>query len=149
MRSVSTENNAYYKCKVSYNTGSLVGTSSNFAQYVQNIYNNSPTTYTFAGQSVSLTCKANGGPASITWQHVANGSSVDFTNNIRYTETLTAHSGLSMASMVTITELAIADSPISYRCTVAYNSGDTLTSVYVVNVLGKKYPSRNERLLVL
>ena len=138
IRSVSTADSAYYKCKVSYNTGSLVGTSSKFAQYVQTIYDTAQTSYNFASQTAILTCSVSGESGTIKWKYDStNSSEIDYSVALQYSEKLTTHSGFYMRSVLNIARLDDNNSPIKLKCDVAYDSGDSLSRNFEVKTVGK------------
>ena len=126
-----------YKCKVMYNVGGLVRTSSDYSQYVQYIYNESPSTYILASQTATITCSAYGNKGSFKWTY-KNGTDVSLTSDSQYSDTVNPHSGFYMSSELQISRLTTSDSPVELKCTVSYESGDTLSSIYDINIYGER-----------
>ncbi len=99
MRSVSSDDQGYYKCHVSWNVGLLNGTSANVTQYVQTMYTSTAqSAYTFAGDTAAVTCSVGGGLGTIKWSY-GNKSDVNFNSPSQCSENLTSHSGFYMDSL--------------------------------------------------
>jgi len=133
--STSSGDSGYYKCKVSYNVGSLEGTSANFTQYVQTV--DEPTgSYNFVGQTATLTCSVGGGTGSIKWTYVTNSSDVDFTSPSQYSEDLMANTGFYMRSVIQVARL-VESTDLSLKATVTYDSGNTIEKEFTIVTAGK------------
>ena len=127
----------YYMCKVSYNVGSLEGTSTNLTQYIESIYDTSQS-YNFEGQTATLTCSVGGGTGSIKWTYRnSNTSDVDFNSPTQYSEKLMSHSGFYMQSVIQVARLTV--STIELKCTVTFDSGDTLDKDFTIKTAGKRH----------
>lgn len=133
--SASKSDSGYYKCKVSYNVGSLEGTSANLTQYVETIYDTSQS-YNFESQTATLTCSVGGGTGSIKWTY-KNTSDVDFSSPTQYSEKLMSHSGFYMQSVIQVARLAV--STIELKCTVTFDSGNTLDKDFTIKTAGKRH----------
>ena len=138
MRSVSYDDQGYYKCHVSWNVGSLNGTSSNLTQYVQTMYTSTAqSAYTFVGDTATVTCSVGGGVGTIKWTH-SNGSDVNFDSPTQSSENTTSHSGFYMQSVLRVARLVAASDGVKFVCTVSFDAGGDLSRDFAVYTVGKR-----------
>ena len=138
MRSVSSDDQGYYKCHVSWNVGLLNGTSANVTQYVQTMYTSTAqSAYTFAGDTAAVTCSVGGGLGTIKWSY-GNKSDVNFNSPSQCSENLTSHSGFYMQSVLRIARLVQAADAEKFVCTVTFDSGGSLSRNFDVYTVGKR-----------
>ena len=138
MRSVSYDDNGYYKCYVSWNVGSLNGTSANFTQYVQTMYTSTAqSAYTFAGDTATVTCSVGGSVGTISWVHASNDSAVDFDSPSQCSKVSSSHSGFYMQSVLRVARLVSATDPLKFKCKVTFDAGGDLSRTFAVYTVGK------------